>query len=139
MSEDPYTRQNKPAALGLVAVILLLTAWFVVYVPWLEGQQPVTETEQAEIDSQMQQNMQEMQSLIDLQLDLSQMAIERERENDVTGQALSIRCIQWTDLNDTQPSEQTKKFQEWSCRRFNHYVTTGEVLPEEPAQTPDDG
>ncbi|MEM1173990.1 MAG: hypothetical protein AAGA33_06615 [Pseudomonadota bacterium] len=132
MADDPYTRQNRPAAAALVVVVLSLTAWFAVYVPWRDGQEPVTETEQAEIDSQMQQNMEEMQSLINLQLDLSQMAIERERKNDVTGQALSIRCIQWTDLNNTQPSDQTRKYQEWSCQRFNHYVLTGEVLPEEP-------
>ncbi len=138
MSEDPYTRQNKPAAVSLVVAVVALTGWFAVYKPWHEAQQPVTETEQAEIDGQMQQNMEEMQSLINLQLDLSQMAIERERKNDVTGQALSIRCIQWTDLNDTQPSEQTKIYQEWSCQRFNHYVTTGEVLPEEPDGLPAD-
>ncbi len=130
MPDDPYNRQNKPAALGLVSVVLLLTAWFVGYVPWYERQQPVTETEQAEIDTQMQQNMEDMQSLITMQLDLSQMAIERERENDATGQALSTRCIQWTDLHESRPTDNTLKNQEYACRRFTHYVTTGEVLPE---------
>lgn len=136
MAEDPYTRQNKPAAVVFIVAILALTAWFGVYVPHRDGQIPVSETAQAEIDEQMQQNMEEMQSLISLQLDLSQLAIERERENDANGQALSIRCIQWTDLNDTRPNEQTQRYQEWACRRFNHYVTTGEILPEEPDGLP---
>ncbi len=135
MSDDPYTRQNKPAAIAFIAAVILLTAWFVGYKPWYEGQQPVTETEQAEINDQLQQNMQEMQSLITLQLDLSQLAIERERENDATGQALSVRCIQWTDLHESRPTDGTLKNQEYACRRFNHYVTTGEVLPE-PEEEP---
>ena len=74
--------------------------------------------------------------MIGERLSVQQLSEGRERQESQLGQELSLRCLQWTDLNDSQPSENTLKFQEWACKRFNHYVTTGELLTDEP-EAPD--
>ena len=74
--------------------------------------------------------------MIGERLAVEQLSEERERQDSKLGQELSLRCLQWTDLNDSQPSENTLKFQEWACKRFNHYVATGELLTDEP-EAPD--
>lgn len=130
MAQDSYTRRNRPAAIALVVAVLSACAWFAVYLPIREMQKPVTEREQAEFDAQMNLTNESLQGMLSEQLSSTRLARERARENDETGQALSIRCIQWTDMLTSRPSAEVERQQEYACRRFNHYVTTGEVLPE---------
>lgn len=131
--------QKRPPALGALAFVcgvLALTAYFVVWLPWYERQQPITAAEQRRLDEQLTTAGENLQAMIDERLSVEQLAEERERQESQLGQELSLRCLQWTDLNDSQPSENTRKFQEWACQRFNHYVTTGELLDDEP-EAPD--
>ena len=132
MSSDTEKRGSPAAALVFVAAVLALAAYFVAWLPWYERQQPVSLDEQQELDQQLTLTSENLQLMIGERLSVEQMAEERDRQYSQLGQELSLRCLQWTDLNDSQPSDNTKKFQEWACKRFNHYVTTGELLPEEP-------
>ncbi len=124
-------RRSPVAALVFVAAVLALAAYVLVWLPWHEGQQPVSENEQQVLDQQLVVTSENLQLMIEERLSVEQMAEERDRQYSQLGQELSLRCLQWTDLNDSQPSENTKRFQEWACKRFNHYVTTGELLPDE--------
>ncbi|MDJ0761315.1 MAG: hypothetical protein QNJ19_18110 [Woeseiaceae bacterium] len=132
MSSDTGNRRSPTGALVFVASVLALAGYFLAWLPWYERQQPVSADEQLELDQQLAVTSENLQLMIGERLSVEQMAEERDRQYSQLGQELSLRCLQWTDLNDSQPSESTKRFQEWACKRFNHYVTTGELLPEEP-------
>ena len=119
-----------------VAIVIALAGYFVAWQPWYERQQPVSADEQMVLNEQLTATSEDLQSMIGERLSVEQLAEERERQYSQLGQELSLRCLQWTDLNDSQPSENTERFQEWACRRFNHYVTTGELLADEP-EAPD--
>lgn len=132
MSSDIKNRRSPVGALVFVAGVLALAGYFVAWLPWYERQQPVSADEQRELDQKLAVTSENLQVMIGERLSVKQMAEERDRQNSQLGQELSLRCLQWTDLNDSQRSENTRKFQEWACKRFNHYVTTGELLPDEP-------
>ena len=132
MPSDTENRRSPIGALLFVAAVLALAGYFVAWLPWYERQQPVSADEQLELDQQLAVSSENLQLMIGERLSVEQLAEERERQYSQLGQELSLRCLQWTDLDDSQPSESTRKFQEWACKRFNHYVATGELLPEEP-------
>lgn len=136
MGNSSVKRSNPRAAATFVAGVLALAAYFVAWLPWYERQQPVSAEEQRELDQQLALTSENLQTMIGERLSVQQLAEERERQDSQLGQELSLRCLQWTDLNDSQPSQNTLKFQEWACKRFNHYVTTGELLTDEP-EAPD--
>ena len=136
MPEKPQKRPSPVGAIVFVVAVLALAAYFVAWQPWYERQQPVSADEQMVLDDQLATASENLQSMIGERLSVEQLAEERERQYSQLGQELSLRCLQWTDLNDSQPSENTRRFQEWSCKRFNHYVTTGELLSDEP-EAPD--
>ena len=136
MTKRSSNRANPRGASIFVAVVLALAGYFVAWQPWYERQQPVSPDEQQALDQQLALTSESLQSMIGERLSVEQLAEERERQYSQLGQELSLRCLQWTDLNDSQPSENTLKFQEWACKRFNHYVTTGELLTDEP-EAPD--
>ena len=131
----PSDTENGRSPIGapiFVAAVLALAGYFVAWLPWYERQQPVSADEQQEFNQKLAVTSENLQLMIEERLSVEQMAEERDRQYSQLGQELSLRCLQWTDLNDSQPSENTRRFQEWACKRFNHYVTTGELLPEEP-------
>lgn len=136
MTKQSSNRTNPRGAAIFVAVVLALAGYVVAWQPWYERQQPVSPDEQQVLDQQLALTSENLQSMIGERLSVEQLAEERERQYSQLGQELSLRCLQWTDLNDSQPSENTLKFQEWACKRFNHYVTTGELLTDEP-EAPD--
>lgn len=136
MMKAPRSQGNPMAAVAFVVGVVALAAYVVAWLPWYERQQPVSPDEQRELDQQLAVTTQSLQAMIGERLSVQQLSEERERQESQLGQELSLRCLQWTDLNDSQPSENTLKFQEWACKRFNHYVTTGELLTDEP-EAPD--
>ncbi len=135
MSETHDPKPNKIGAVLLVVGVAALLAYAGVFLPWYDKQQPVTEEELEDLDRRLADTTLELQTMLDDDLSVRQLADERERENSDLGQALSVRCLQWTDLNDSRQTAETVRFQQWACKRYNHYVTSGELLPDEP---PDD-
>lgn len=132
MSEPVQKQTGKYPAVTFVAGLLALFVYVVVWLPWREGQQPVSEAEHAILGEQLESTNERLQDMMSERLSTTQLAEERERQSSDLGQELSLRCLQWTDLNDSQPTENTAKYQEWACKRYNHYVTTGELLDDLP-------
>lgn len=130
----PPSPYRKLAAFTL-AVTMVLVLYFGVYLPWQEGKQPVSESEMLDMDRQMTETALELQSMLSDRLSVKQLAEEQERQSSDIGQALALRCAQWTEINDARPTEESGVFQDWACQRYNHYVTRGELLPDEPPET----
>jgi hypothetical protein len=129
-------RLTPKLVLAALVVCAVLIAVFAVYLPWRDGQQPVSDSEMLEIDRQMTDTALELQSMLSERLSVKQLAAEQERQDSEIGQALALRCAQWTEVNDARPTEESEAFQEWACKRYNQYVTRGELLPDEPPTLP---
>ena len=109
---------------------ILLDAMGYRWLPAKEREQPASVEEQLQLDRQIADNTLKLDALMTERLSTETLADERERENDATGRALYVRCVQWTDLAGATQTQTAINNQERACRRFSHYVTTGELLPE---------
>lgn len=136
MPETEDHIRSKSGAILLVAGVVALFAYGVVFLPWYQGQQPVSQEELEEFDRQLADTSLQLRSMMDSDLSIRQLADERERQESDLGQALALRCLQWTELNESRPTDDSERFQEWACRRYNHYITSGEMLPDEPPGQP---
>jgi len=130
MANEAYTRRNRPLAVIVIVATLALAGLVLVYLPAKERQQPVSPDEQVQLSRQIQINSEALNAMMTEKLSTESLVDERARENDDTGRALYVRCVQWTDLADATQTDSALKNQELACRRYSHYVATGELLDE---------
>ena len=111
----------------LVAVLLIvvLAAGILVY-SYVDGRRPVDATEAEAMSEQLQVNTNLMQEDLAGQIqDQHLSSDERERMDSATGQALANRCLKWTDLYDSHPTDSNKDGREEACEAYHDFVATG--------------
>lgn len=129
---------KKPTAIGVSIVTIVAAIVLVVVLEW-RGGRPVTPEETEDVVQQGDLNMRNMQETLTDQINSLPPSEARQRMESETGLALSRLCIQWTELQDIDPSEENLGNRERACREFRDYVDNG-TLPaslsngEEPAR-----
>ena len=129
---------KKPTAIGVSIVTIIAAIVLVVVLEW-RGRQPGTPEETEDVVLQGDLNMQNMQETLTDQINSLPPSEARERMESETGLALSRLCIQWTEVQDIDPSEENLMNRDRACGEFRDYVDNGTLpagLPseEEPAR-----
>ena len=129
---------KKPTAIGVSIVTIIAAIVLVVVLEW-RGNQPVTPEETEDVAQQGDLNMQNMQDTLTDQINSLPPSEAQQRLESGTGLALSRLCIEWTELQESHPSDEHLENRERACREFQDYVDNG-TLPagmsseEEPAR-----
>ncbi len=123
---------KKPTAIGVSIVTIIAAIVLVVVLEW-RGEQPVTPQETEDVVLQGDLNMQSMQETLTDQINSLPPSEARERIESDTGQALSRRCIQWTEVEEKDPSDENRENRERACREFRDYVDNG-TLPDSTSE-----
>ena len=122
---------RKPTAIGLAIVAVLASIALVAVLEW-RGQQPVTIEETEDVASQGDLNMLDMQQTLTDQINSLPRSAAQERMESETGMALSRLCIQWTELTENHPTDESLENRDEACREYRDYVENG-TLPNEDA------
>ena len=118
---------KKPTAIGISIVTIIAAIVLVVAIEWRD-RQPVTAEETEDVVQQGDLNMQGMQDALTDQIDALPPSESRQRMESEIGLALSRRCIQWTEVEDKDPSDENRENRDRACEEFRDYVETG-ALP----------
>ncbi|MDJ0908414.1 MAG: hypothetical protein QNI99_04450 [Woeseiaceae bacterium] len=123
---------KKPTAIGVSIVTIIAAIALVIVLEW-RGNQAVTLEETEDVVLQGDINVQSMQETLTDQINSLPPSEARERIESDIGLALSRRCIQWTEVEEKDPSDENRENRERACREFRDYVDNGTL----PASTPE--
>ncbi len=118
---------KKPTPIGISIVTIIAAIVLVVAIEWRD-RQPVTAEETEDVVQQGDLNMLDMQDALTDQINALPPSESRQRMESEIGLALSRRCIQWTEVEDKDPSDENRENRERACGEFRDYVETG-ALP----------
>ncbi len=119
---------KRPTAIGVSIVTIIAAIVLVVVIEW-RGRQAVTPEETEDVAQQGDLNMQSMQDALTDQINALPPSESRQRMESDIGLALSRRCIQWTEVEEKDPSDENRENRERACEEFRNYVDTG-TLPD---------
>ncbi len=119
----------KPTAIGISITAIIAAIALVVVMEWRDDQ-PVSADETEDVVLQGDLNMQRMQETLTDQINSRPPSEAQQRMESETGLALSRRCIQWTELQESVPSDEHRENRDRACEEFRDYVETG-ALPVE--------
>ncbi len=118
---------KKPTAIGVSIVTIIAAIVLVVVIEW-RGRQPVTADETEDVAQQGDLNVQSMQNALTDQINALPPSESQQRMESDLGLALSRRCIQWTEVEEKDPSDENRENRVRACEEFRNFVETG-TLP----------
>ena len=124
---------KKSTAIGVSIATIIAAIALVVVLEW-RGEQPVTPEETEDVVLQGDLNVQNMQETLTDQINSLPPSEARQRIESETGLALSQRCIQWTEVEEKDPSDENRENRERACQELRDYVDTGTL----PASAPEE-
>ncbi len=126
---------KKPTAIGVSIATIIAAIALVIVLEW-RGEQPVTPEETEDVVQQGDLNMQSMQETLTDQINSLPPSAAQQRMESDTGLALSRLCIQWTELQDSHPSDENLENRERACGELRNYVENGTLPDERPSEEP---
>jgi len=108
------------AGLGVAAILLLAVIGRLVSL-----QEPVSDAEAAALVEQAEGITQLMQDQLAEQLVGQPLNEEQARLDSPMGQALTRKCLEWTEFHENHPSETTLSSRENACNEYRDYIATG--------------